>query len=183
MGKAKQALLFALIAAAAAGAGYLTREKNLAAKSDPAAQATSTAAGAEALFSASLPDLKGQEQSVSQWRGKVLVVNFWATWCAPCREEIPEFIKMQEKYRNQGLLFVGIALDQKDKVEAYHKEVGFNYPVLIGGFEAIELSKQAGNRYSALPFTAIIDRSGKIAGTALGGLTQTKLEPIIKPLL
>lgn len=138
---------------------------------------------AEMLYVSSLPDLKGDNQPLAQWRGKVLIVNFWATWCPPCREEIPQFIKVQEKYRKRGLVFVGVAVDKKDAVSAYADEIGINYPVLLGGLEAIELSRKAGNRAGALPFTLIIDRTGKIIATELGGLTQAKLEPIIDPLL
>ena len=112
-----------------------------------------------------------------------MIVNFWATWCPPCRKEIPEFIKLQEKYGQQGLIFIGIAIDQKDKVQAYSDEMGVNYPILLGELEAIELSKRAGNRLSGLPYTAIIDRSGKIVGSEVGGLTEAKLDALIKPLL
>lgn len=113
----------------------------------------------------------------------MLIVNFWATWCPPCRVEIPQFIKVQEKYRSRGLVLVGVAMDKKDAVRAYADEIGINYPVLLGDLEAMELSRKAGNRFGALPFTLIIDRTGRIIATELGGLTQAKLEPIIGPLL
>jgi len=137
----------------------------------------------ETLYVTTLPDLKGNYQSFEQWRGKALIVNFWATWCPPCREEIPQFIKVQEKYRTRGLVFVGVAVDKKDAVLAYAEEIGINYPVLIGDLEAIEITRKAGNRAGTLPFTLIIDRTGKIIATELGGLTQAKLETIIGPLL
>src|SRR5574337_1673050 len=86
-----------------------------------------------ALLDLALPDLAGKEQPLAQWRGKVLVVNFWATWCAPCREEMPEFIKAQSEYGAKGLQFVGIAVDQADKTEQFAKEIGLNYPTLVGG--------------------------------------------------
>ena len=139
--------------------------------------------GAEAVMATRLADLQGRTQALSQWRGKVLVVNFWATWCAPCREEIPAFIRLQDQYRAQGLQFVGIAIDQRDPVLAFIREFGINYPVLLGGIETVEMSRQAGNRAGALPFTLIFDRAGKIATTEIGGIKEARLHAIIKPLL
>ena len=108
---------------------------------------------AAALLSLSLPDTSGRQQSLAQWRGKVVVVNFWATWCAPCREEMPEFVKIQHELGPRGLQFVGIAIDQAEKVEQFAGELNLNYPALIGGYAAVELSKTLGNPLSALPFT------------------------------
>ena len=169
-----------LVIASMAGAGlYFSRPSVTPVPAPAIAQPDA----AESLLAASFKDLNGQTQPLSQWRGKVMIVNFWATWCPPCRKEIPEFIKLQEKYGQQGLIFIGIAIDQKDKVQAYSDEMGVNYPILLGELEAIELSKRAGNRLSGLPYTAIIDRSGKIVGSEVGGLTEAKLDALIKPLL
>lgn len=175
----RQALLYLGVAALAVAAGFFARSLLLGGNLDP----ETAQKGAQTIFAASLPDLQGNNQPVSQWRGKVLVVNFWATWCEPCRREIPEFIKLQEQFRGQGLLFVGIALDQKEKVAAYSKEAGINYPVLVGDWEAIELARAAGNRQGGLPFTVVIDRNGKIAGTRLGEISQADMEAMFKPLL
>jgi len=143
---------------------------------------TSPQAGA-ALAGVSLPDTTGKEQSLAQWRGKVVVVNFWATWCAPCREEMPEFIKAQAEYGGKGLQFVGIAVDQGDKIDQFAKEIGLNYPTLVGGFGAMELSKTLGNELMALPFTVVVDRQGGIAHTQLGMLKPDKLQELLKQLL
>ncbi len=112
-----------------------------------------------------------------------MVINFWASWCEPCRKEIPEFIEFQEKFRTDGLVFVGIAVDQKERAAAFSKEIGINYPVLVGDLRAMALAEAAGNRQGALPFTVVIDRSGKIIGTKLGSLSPSKLESMVKPLL
>lgn len=177
--KFKQALLYLGVAVFAVAAGFFARSLLMGGSLD----AETAQKGAQTIFAASLPDLQGNNQPLSQWRGKVLVVNFWATWCEPCRREIPEFIKLQEQFRSQGLLFVGIALDQKEKVAAYSKEAGINYPVLVGDWETIELAKAAGNRQGGLPFTVVIDRSGKISGIHLGGISQADMEAMFKPLL
>jgi thiol-disulfide isomerase/thioredoxin len=138
---------------------------------------------AGALLSLSLPDTAGQQQSLAQWRGKVVVVNFWATWCAPCREEMPEFVKIQRELGPKGLQFVGIAVDQAEKVEQFARELDLNYPALIGGYGAVEVSKTLGNRLSALPFTVVIDRKGAVARTQLGVFNATKLRATIDSLL
>jgi thiol-disulfide isomerase/thioredoxin len=134
------------------------------------------------LLETPLESVEGGKQSLGTWKGKVLVVNFWATWCAPCRKEIPEFIRMQERQGAQGLQFVGIAIDDKDKVAPYMREVGINYPVLVGELDAVEMSRSLGNELGALPFTVVIDRSGKVVHTILGATSEAKLEPVLKPL-
>ena len=175
MNKVSRWVAIAAVGLAALGAGayfgFLQRE------GEPSAQATSALAGL------SLPDPAGKEQALSQWRGKVMVVNFWATWCAPCREEMPEFIKAQSEYGAKGLQFVGIAVDQADKIDQFAKEIGLNYPTLVGGFGAMELSKSLGNSVMALPFTVVVDRQGAIVHTQLGVLKPDKLATLVKQLL
>lgn len=169
-------LLFAIVAIAAAMAGVLFNFWRL--------DSGEVERGVEeAIMATQLADLQGQPQPLNQWRGKVLVVNFWATWCAPCREEIPVFVGLQDKYRAQGLQFIGIAIDQREPVQAFAKEFGINYPVLLGGIESVEMSRRAGNRVGALPFTLIIDRNGRIVGSELGGIKEAKLRELVRPLL
>ena len=135
------------------------------------------------LLAIALPDTDGKEQPLGQWKGKVLVVNFWATWCAPCREEMPEFVRVQAEFAPKGLQFVGIAVDQADKVQQFAAEIKLNYPALIGGYGAMELSKTLGNNLMALPFTVILDRSGKVAHTQLGPLREERLRAIVAQLI
>jgi peroxiredoxin len=142
-----------------------------------------TAPDASALLALSLPDTHGTAQPLAQWRGKVLVVNFWATWCAPCREEMPEFVRAQRELGPQGVQFVGIAVDQPDKVAQFAKDLDLNYPALIGGSNAVDLSKPLGNRLLALPFTVILDRDGHVAHTQLGPLKPDQLRSILAKLL
>jgi thiol-disulfide isomerase/thioredoxin len=139
--------------------------------------------GPDVLLAMTLPDLQGKPQRLEQWRGKVLVVNFWATWCAPCREEIPVFVKLQQRYGAKNLQFVGISIDQVDKTSEFAANFKINYPVVIGTFDTVEVSRQIGNQRRALPYTVILNRRGDIVATELGGLTEEKLEAILKPLL
>lgn len=137
----------------------------------------------DTLAKASFVDLAGQPQRLEQWRGTVLIVNFWATWCPPCLKEIPEFIRMQERYRERGLQFVGVAIDQPERVGPFAEKMGFNYPVLIGTLDAVELLRTLGNQHGGLPFTVVFDRSGTLAASELGGLDEAKLSRVIEPLL
>jgi thiol-disulfide isomerase/thioredoxin len=174
MTRGRQLLLAAVVAVAAGGAGYAL---NAWWRADVHADS------AAAIMAVQLPDLEGKSLPIAQWRGRVLVINFWATWCTPCREEIPLFVKLQEKHRAAGLQFIGIAIDQGEKVRAFAQEFGMNYPILLGGMDTVELSRRAGNRLGALPFTIIIDRSGRIAGVELGVVKEAKLESMFKSLL
>ena len=140
-------------------------------------------ADATALLALSLPDAGGQPQPLAQWRGKVLVVNFWATWCAPCREEMPEFVRAQKQYGPNGLQVVGITVDNANKVQQFAKELGLNYPALIGGYGAMDLSKGLGNELVALPFTLVLDRQGKVAYTHLGPVKPDRFRGVITKLL
>jgi len=179
MARTRQVVVFALAAAVAGAAGFAIQTRYLGESRTTA----SADAARDAAFKTTLKDLSGKPQRLDQWRGKVLVLNFWATWCEPCRKEIPEFIRVQARYVDQGLQFVGIAIDRPDKVASFADEFSFNYPLLIGELEAIELSRKLGNRLGALPFTVIIDRNGYLARVELGALDEGKLISLIEPLL
>ena len=96
---------------------------------------------------------------------------------------MPEFVKAQRELGPRGVQFVGIAIDQPDKIDAFAAELQLNYPALVGGYGAIELSKAMGNRLGALPFTVIVNRSGKVAHTQLGPLKEAQLRSILGQLL
>jgi len=139
--------------------------------------------GGDALLAVSLPDAAGASQTLGQWRGKLLVVNFWATWCAPCREEMPMFVKAQAEHGSRGLQFVGIAVDDAEKVRQFAAEIGVNYPTLIGGYGAMELSKSLGNSLMALPFTVVVDGKGRIVMRQLGPVKPAQLDELVKQSL
>jgi peroxiredoxin len=130
----------------------------------------------------SLPDLNGVKHDIHEWDGRVIVLNFWATWCPPCRKETPMFVELQDKLRKKGLQFVGVAIDDHDKVKEFKDTFSINYPVLVGVDNAIEVAKVYGNRFGALPYTVIIDRKGKIVFVQRGKLERDVLEKNLKTL-
>ena len=135
------------------------------------------------LYAANFSDLAGNSQQLSNWRGKVLVLNFWATWCAPCREEIPDFILADAEYRAKGVAIVGLALDEQAKVAEFAKTFGITYPLLIGGAEAYDFAARLGNKVRGIPFTAIIDREGKVVYLGVGTVRKKELDKVLTPLL
>ena len=130
----------------------------------------------------SLPDLNGVERSSSEWAGKIIVVNFWASWCPPCVREIPGFIRLQEKYEQQ-VQFVGIALDQTAPVKHFANRMAMNYPVLLAEREGSDLSKKYGNQRGGLPFTAVVNQNGVVVTQHLGELAESSLETLIQQLI
>lgn len=138
---------------------------------------------AEIALHANFIDIEGKAHTLNQWKGKIMVVNFWATWCPPCITEIPEFIQLQKQYQNRDVTFIGIAVDEKAKVADFMQRVKFNYPSLLGGLESMEIAKKLGNRFGTLPFTVVISRDGKLTSTHMGTLNRQQMEALIKPLL
>jgi len=130
-----------------------------------------------------LPDLDGVMHEVSEWDGKVLVVNFWATWCPPCRQEMPAFVELQEKYGQRGLQFLGIAIDRPEAVKDFMDVIPINYPILIGELAAIEVGKRYGNRLGSLPYTVVVDRDGRMVFSKLGELSREQADKVIQSFL
>lgn len=131
----------------------------------------------------SLPDIEGKTRHFNEWAGKVRVLNFWATWCPPCVKETPMFVEMQEKYGDRGLQFIGVAIDDKQKVIDFMDTYGVNYPMLIGAEDAIKVAEAYGDRFGALPYTVVIDRNNKIIHAQGGEMKREKTESILKSLL
>lgn len=140
-------------------------------------------AGVEDLLAMELRDLEGRTRRISEWRGKVVVCNFWATWCAPCREEIPMLVSLREKHVANGLEIVGIAIDTADKIAEFTKTVPISYPILIAPAAGLDLMRTLGNVAGGLPFTVVLDRKGTLAHRKLGLLRRDALEPVLTEAL
>lgn len=126
-----------------------------------------------------LPDLTGYSRRLSEWRGKVVLVNFWASWCGPCREEIPLLKRMQATWGKRGLQVIGIAVDDEENVSAYHRAVKFNYPVLIGDLEGLALMARYGNETGGLPYSVVLDANGRPISHKLGAYEAAELTAVI----
>ncbi len=137
------------------------------------------------FYGASFKDLKDQMASMDQFKGKVVVMYFWATWCVPCRVETPNLVKLNEIYKGKGkdVVVVGLALDNGDKVRQFVKDNDLTYPVFYGGHDAVELGKSLGHDQGAIPFTVVIGKDGQLVHTFKGDIPNSDLEKIIDPLV
>lgn len=158
------------LALAAAAAGYLLGGGRKAPESDGIASGAASDAPvtAESLLAQPLKDLSGDEHRLADWRGRLRVVNFWATWCPPCVTEIPAFVKLQEGLGEQGLQFIGVALDDPEPVRDFVRERGVNYPVLVGENDVMALMQGFGNAIGGLPYTVVIGPDDRMLLTHQG---------------
>jgi thiol-disulfide isomerase/thioredoxin len=175
MRRSLQIGLVAAVAAVALAAGvYLRLEHRTGAVDSTAVRA---------LTQQPFKQYSGEAATIDRWQGQVLVVNFWASWCPPCRDEIPGLVSVQTRFAAKGLQVVGIAVDSADKARQAAQELGVNYPVLLAGMETIDLTRRLGNRVGALPFTVVLDRNGRLVASHLGLLTEAQLADLVVPLL
>lgn len=129
------------------------------------------------LFAATLQDLDDKPAALAVWRGKPLVVNFWARWCGPCRAEIPELSKARAKYKAHGVEVLGLGLEDKpEAVREFAKAYEIDYPVLLAKEQGIALMQALGNAKAGLPFTLAVDRRGKIVYKKLGGMNAADVD-------
>lgn len=139
------------------------------------------------LFTLTLNNAEDKPLQLASFKGKPLVVNFWARWCGPCRKEIPDLAEMHAKYKGKGLVVVGIAIEDpanRDSVREFAKAYEMNYTLLVAGVEkGIELMQALGNPKSGLPFTVVIDRSGKVVAKKLGAMSRADMEAAIGQIL
>jgi thiol-disulfide isomerase/thioredoxin len=122
--------------------------------------------------------LNGSIYQSSQWNNKAKLINFWATWCAPCRREIPLLNKTQNNYSDIPIQIIGIAVDLFDDVVSYSKETEFNYPILIGEEDAIAIAEDSGVDFIGLPFTMVVTKDNEILKTHIGEIKKHHIELI-----
>ncbi|MDJ0710464.1 MAG: TlpA disulfide reductase family protein [Woeseiaceae bacterium] len=129
-----------------------------------------------------LPDMEGAERELSEWEGSHRLLNFWATWCAPCRREIPLLKAFQEQHGESGFQVLGIAVDYPEEVNRYAETAEFNYPVLVGQQEAMAVAESSGIEFIGMPFTMFLARDGEYVGAYIGELHQSHLDDVVSIL-
>ena len=167
----RDALILAGVGAAAAVAGAVA-----------GAFVLQSGSGAAELLAATFLDLDGRPRRLLEWRGRALVCNFWATWCAPCREEIPVLVAAKQQLLDTGIEIVGIGVDSAAKIREFAASYNINYPLLIADATALTLLRSLGNRGGGLPYTIALDRSGAIVQRHLGALKQSELRQVLESL-
>jgi thiol-disulfide isomerase/thioredoxin len=181
----KTTRLFALVAVAivATAGGVIASQWS---HGDPTelahAAAPSNGAAVDHLWAASVTSADGKPQSLAAYKGHVIVVNFWASWCGPCVEEMPELSALQREYAKKGVQFVGLGVDSTQNVKTFLQKVKVDYPVYVTGFGGADLAREFGNNAGALPFTVVIDAKGQIRSTKLGQIKPDELKQTLDSL-
>ena len=183
----KNFIIMAVVAFMASSGGYFLA-KYLSPPPEAALPGPGTAVAA-AIPSLSADDLLGQRRpdftlsdshgvavSASDFQGDVLLINFWATWCTPCVEEMPMLSWLQQDYAGQGVNIVGIALDDAERASQFASDMAISYPILVGQADVVITGRRYGNNTGMLPFSVLIDTEGIIQWTHLGPLTREQLE-------
>ena len=145
-----------------------------------APQVVSSAPASSSIVDFSLPDLDGNVRQISDWNGKARLINFWATWCAPCRREIPLLKKTQVEHAENNLQVIGVAVEEIGPVLAYAESAEFNYPVLVGEEDAMAAAESTGVDFVVLPFTMIVAPDGHLIKTHIGEIHEDQIALIIE---
>jgi thiol-disulfide isomerase/thioredoxin len=159
--------LAAVLALAAGAAVWAWRQPVAVAAADDAAAS---------LFALKLPDADGVERPLKTWQGKLLIVNFWATWCTPCVEEMPELQKFSDEYAARNVAVIGIGVDDADKIRDFRRQHGLRIPLLTAGFNGMQIAQQLGNPQPVLPYTAVISPGGRVVEEHSGRVEQPELQ-------
>jgi peroxiredoxin len=145
-------------------------------------EANATVAIGSNVVSFELADVSGTMRSSDEWAGQPQLINFWATWCAPCRREIPLLKETQDEHGDFGLQVIGIAVDFAEEVEAYAAEAEFNYPILVGQEDAMAVAESSGVEFIGLPFTMVVAASGELLKTHVGEIEREHIDEIVHVL-
>jgi len=127
------------------------------------------------LMQSRLPDAAGQPHQLSDWKGKILLVNFWAPWCPPCVAEMPELVALQNDMASKNLQIVGIGIDSPSNIKQFADKHQISFPLLVAGMQGTELSREMGNQAGGLPFTVLLDSAGQVRQTYLGKLNMEQV--------
>ncbi len=160
----------------------MTIKKNLAAALLVAGGVWAAADPVRGLVAQPLPDADGKAQALSQWRGKPVLVNFWAPWCAPCVQEMPELSALQQEYAGKDLQIIGVGIDSPSNIAQFAAKFKIAYPLYVAGLDGTELARQLGNNAGALPYTVLIGADGRIRKTYLGRLKFEQLRADLKSM-
>jgi len=134
------------------------------------------------LYSMAFRDVDGKPRSLAEFRGKFVVLNFWATWCAPCREEMPGFSRLQSRWKARDVQFVGVTGDDPHAVERFLRQVPVSYPVFLAGRNAEAWARRLGDRDAVLPFTVVLDAEGRVVDQQVGIYTEARLDTQLRAL-
>ncbi|KMY85639.1 Cytochrome c-type biogeneis protein ResA [Candidatus Paraburkholderia calva] len=134
------------------------------------------------LWQATPPGASDTAQPLASFKGKLVVVNFWASWCGPCVKEMPALSAMQHEYQKKGITFIGLGVDSEKNVNAFLQKVHVDYPVYIAGFGGADLACNFGNNAGGLPFTVVIDEKGTVRSTKLGEVDEAELKKTLDAL-
>jgi thiol-disulfide isomerase/thioredoxin len=136
-----------------------------------------------ALFAASFPNELGENKPLSAYQGKTVVLNFWATWCEPCREEMPELSELHDSYAAKDVVVLGVAIDEVDAISEFTQTTKVSYPLFAADMAGMEIATNLGNNKGVLPYTVIIKADGTVHKTFFGRISKALLEKSLAPIL
>ena len=133
-----------------------------------------------ALYAAAFTDPEGASRSLGQFQGRVLVLNFWATWCGPCRAEMPAFSRLHSRWAARGVQFLGLSDEPPSTAARFGRDLAIAYPLWTGGEQVLDLSRRLGNHQRVLPHTVIVGPSGEVLEQRVGPYTEDELDSMLR---
>ncbi|KNE75819.1 Cytochrome c-type biogeneis protein ResA [Candidatus Burkholderia crenata] len=173
-----------VVAIVATGGGFYASHLIIGGQTNQAAEFTSKASGnaVDDLWKTQLQNAAGTQQALASFKGKPIVLNFWASWCGPCVKEMSTLAALHREYEKKGITFIGLGVDSEKNVNAFLQKVPVDYPIYVAGFGGADLARSFGNNAGALPFTVVIDAKGVIRSTKLGEVDPKELKATLDAL-